>query len=185
MAPEKDYNLSSLDLFLNESSELLSNLQVQQLHPLSSMDIFADYSDKIKEQARRKTEMKSLQSFAEKFNWNTPLNFMLEKDYEALILTQKDQTIVWTNKGFSNMTGYPANFAKGKKPNFLQGKNTSAITKKNIKNLVTSGTNFSEVLANYRKNGEEYLCKIDIYPIKNIEQQITHFLALEKEIYEY
>ena len=185
MTPEKDYNLTSLDLFLNESSDLIGNLQVQQLHPLSSMDLFADYSDKIRERARRKAEMRSLQIFAEKFNWNTPLNFMLEKDYEALVLTQRDQTIVWTNKGFSTMTGYPANFAKGKKPNFLQGENTSAVSKKKIKNLVTSGHHFSEILANYRKNGEEYLCKIDIYPIKNVEQKVTHFLALEKEIYEY
>ena len=83
------------------------------------------------------------------------------------------------------MTGYPANFAKGKKPNFLQGKNTSASIRKKIKSKVTLENNFSEILANYRKNGEEYLCKIDIYPIKNLDQQVTHFLALEKEVYEY
>ncbi|MFC6858027.1 PAS domain-containing protein [Zunongwangia atlantica] len=185
MAPEKEYNLSSLDIYLSKQHKTFNDLKSLRLHPLCSMDIFADYSDKIKEEARRNTELESLKAFAEKYHWSTSLNFMLNQDYEALVLTKRDQTILWTNKGFSTMTGYPANFAKGKKPNFLQGKNTSAAIRKKIKSKVTLENNFSEILANYRKNGEEYLCKIDIYPIKNLDQQVTHFLALEKEVYEY
>ena len=185
MAPEKAYNLTSLDIYLSGNSKPLDNLRSLQLHPLCSMDIFADYSDKLRENARRQTELESLEVFAKKYNWNTPLNFMLHQDYEALILTKRDQTILWTNKGFSHMTGYPANYAKGKKPKFLQGEKTSVVKRKKIKDQVIAEGNISEILANYRKNGEEYLCKIDIYPIKNKAEQVTHFLALEKEVYDY
>ncbi|WBL25298.1 PAS domain-containing protein [Zunongwangia sp. HGR-M22] len=184
MAPENDYNLSSLDLFLSKKDTSYKNLVIQQLHPLTSLDIFANHSDRIRDKARKKTELASLINLSKKYNWNTNLDFVLEEDYEAMVLTKADQTILWTNKGFSAMTGYPANFAKGKKPNFLQGSKTSIATRKKIRKKVFSKTSFSDVLLNYRKNGEEYLCRIDIYPLKNNTKKVTHFLALEKEIYD-
>ncbi|MDN3595502.1 PAS domain-containing protein [Zunongwangia endophytica] len=184
MAPETDYNLSSLDLFLSNKDAEGKNLPIQQLHPLTSLDVFANHSDRIRDRARKKIELASLVSLSKKYSWNTNLDFILDEDYEAILLTKADQTILWTNKGFSAMTGYPANFAKGKKPKFLQGTKTSVATRKKIRNKVSSQTNFSDILLNYRKNGEEYLCKIDIYPIKNNLKEVTHFLALEKEIYD-
>lgn len=80
------------------------------------------------------------------------------------------------------MTGYAANYSKGKRPSFLQGNATSKNTVDTINENLKTGASFKETVVNYRKNGDVYNCDIEIYPLKNSNNDTTHFLALEKEI---
>jgi PAS domain S-box-containing protein len=80
------------------------------------------------------------------------------------------------------MTGYKMHEAVGRKPNFLQGKNTDEATRMRFRESLMMGKEFSLNITNYRKNGEEYLCKVQIFPLRNTQNQIIHFLALEQEI---
>ncbi len=80
------------------------------------------------------------------------------------------------------MTGYTSKFAIGKTPKILQGINTLVETRKKISKQLELNKPFTQTIINYRKNKEEYLCMVSIFPIKNINHEITHFIALEKEI---
>ena len=42
--------------------------------------------------------------------------------HKAIVLTDTEQTIVWVNNNFINLTGYPSSELLGRNPKFLQGK---------------------------------------------------------------
>ena len=92
------------------------------------------------------------------------------------MLTDKSQKIVWVNDGFNDMTGYAKKFAIGKKPLFFKGEKTSKKLKSNSEELAFNHT-FSGSILNYRKNGELYLCKINILPIYNLDEKLKYFYS--------
>ncbi|WP_052143787.1 PAS domain-containing protein [Wocania ichthyoenteri] len=151
--------------------------------PLLCWDIYAMYLTEQTTNFNRETELDTLKAFKEKFNWSLNIEKLFtDKDFEALILTDNNQHIQWVNKGFTKMTGYPANYAKGKKPNFLQGEGSSEQTKRSIRKNLNNGKQFKEQIINYKKDGTPYNCEIEIFPIKDNNDKTIHHLAIEKEI---
>lgn len=151
--------------------------------PLLCWDIYASGLAKNAIEFNRQTELDILKSFKKKFKWQLDIDAVFqEKDFEALVLTDCSQSIKWVNKGFTKMTGYPVNFAIGKKPGFLQGAETSTKTKKNISANLKTGKPFKERIINYKKDGALYYCEIEIFPLKSNSNKTTHFLAFEKEV---
>ncbi|MDR7132594.1 PAS domain S-box-containing protein [Algoriphagus sp. 4150] len=146
--------------------------------PLMSWDISNPMSEI---RAKKIEDLETLMGFSELHHWQVDLNKELTAGYQALVLTDSDQQILWVNQGFHTMTGYTPEFALGKKPSFLQGANTSENAKRRIREGLAAGRNITEVVTNYRKDGEEYECRISIIPLIHSTRGITHFLALERE----
>lgn len=123
-----------------------------------------------------------LNAMKHKYNWQIELGELLQKPHDAVVLTDLTKTILWVSEGFERMTGYTLQFAKGKTLSFLQGPNTSQVSQETIRKKLRAGKPFTADLINYRKNGEEYLCRVSIHPLKNNTNIITHFIALESEV---
>ena len=104
-----------------------------------------------------------------------------QEDYDALVLTDTSQNILWVNDGFKNMTGYTKKFAIGKRPSFLQGEKTSTSIKKELRDKLAFNHTYSGSITNYRKNGQLYLCKITILPIYNLDDKLKYYMAIEKD----
>ena len=104
-----------------------------------------------------------------------------QEDYDALVLTDTSQNILWVNDGFKNMTGYTKKFAIGKRPSFLQGEKTSTSIKKELRDKLAFNHTYSGSIINYRKNGQFYLCKITILPIYNLDDKLKYYMAIEKD----
>ncbi|MDO5987564.1 PAS domain-containing protein [Flavivirga amylovorans] len=151
--------------------------------PLKCWDIYSMHLAKQALNFNKQNDIEILKAYKMKFDWSFDIEAVLAKsEFEALILTDLMQEIQWVNGGFTKMTGYSFKYVKGKKPNFLQGKNTSPKTLNNIRNYLKSGVHFKENIVNYRRNGEMYNCNIEVYPLKDGNNIITHLLALEKEV---
>ena len=103
------------------------------------------------------------------------------EDYDALVLTDTSQNILWVNDGFKNMTGYTKKFAIGKRPSFLQGEKTSTSIKIQLRDELAFNHTYSGSIINYRKNGELYLCQITILPIYNLDEKLKYYMAIEKD----
>lgn len=149
-----------------------------------SWDIFCLYGSGMTGHPEEESDLDVLRRFQRKFRWQTDLDKILAAGYQALVLTDSQQHIQWASEGFLAMTGFPREFATGRSPRFLQGKNTSGETLHRIRQQLLLHKPFTETITNYRKNGEEYLCQVTIFPVKNNKGQLTHFLALEKEIHD-
>ena len=147
-------------------------------HPLMSWDIIADR----RIDAMNDQNLKSLQTLKKRFSWNMNIQSVLKNKFDAIVITDIEETIVWASKGFEQMTGYKVMFAKNKKPSFLQGVRTDLETKKRIRAAIQRRQPINETLINYRKNGSEYHCRVEITPLYNSENILTHFMALESEV---
>ncbi len=155
-----------------------------RLHgPLKSWDMYAMHLTEQAVNFSREEDLATLKVYKRKFNWCLDLDSLLRNNkFEALILTNPFREIQWVNNGFTKMTGYTFKYAKGKTPVFLQGELTSPRALDNIRGYLKKEEPFKETLINYRKTGEVYNCHIEVYPLKDNNGQLTHLLALEREI---
>lgn len=168
---EKDYEL------VTENIKDLENKKM----PLMSWDIFMNSFHKNMVNTVKKLDLKQVLYFAKKYNWSNDIEKCFhENDYEALIVTDAKQNIVWVNKGFTTMTGYSKKYALQKTPRFLQGNNTTIEQKRNIREQLKNNMPFKQVIVNHKKNNESYKCEVKIYPLQN--KKTTHYIAFEKQI---
>lgn len=150
--------------------------------PLLSWDIYSVYISDFLKSMRKKKEVEHLSKFHSKYNWDFQVEETLFKnEYKALVITDKNQKIIWVNEGFKDMTGYSLNYVKDKSPKLLQGEKTSQKALQNIREQLAINSICEESMVNYRKDGSEYMCEIKIFPIVNSDQKVEHYLALENE----
>ena len=181
-------NPSTLDIFLSELnpsdySEVKSKIEstTATAMPLLSWDIFMDWFRQNALEHIKKVDRTAVLSFAKKFKWQNDLESTLAtNDYEAIIITDKNQKILWVNEGFTAMTGYAKKDALDNTPRFLQGEQTSLQTKKRIKSKLALDKPFREVIVNHRKDNSTYKCEVKIFPLYN--NGTTHYIALERKV---
>lgn len=117
-----------------------------------------------------------------RFKWNFELPSMKERIFDSIVLTDINERIVWTSPGFKSMTGYSQTFAIGKKPNFLQGKNTDENVKNKIRSAIDQRMPVEGTLVNYRRNGTPYHCYVNIIPLLSPSGDLENFVAFEQEV---
>lgn len=149
--------------------------------PLLSWDIFINSYYSNLRQFEKKSERETINKLAQKFNWKNNIDSIInENDYEALVITDMRQNIIWVNNGFTEMTGYTKKFALDKRPTFLQGEATSEETKAKIREHLRLDKPFKEVIINYKKDNTPYKCEVQIIPLYGDET--THYIALERQV---
>ena len=176
-----DIFLASLDTETYRRLEKHIQPEPQAAHPLMSRDLSGLPAGAGTEMPPL-SEREVLETYRRQFGWDVYLDSLLGQPYTAIVLTDLHRTILWTNKGFTEMTGYSRRYAVGKKPSFLQGKDTDPKALRRIRRKLGEGKPFTEILLNYRKNKESYFCEVSVTQLVDRENRVTHFIALEKEI---
>jgi PAS domain-containing protein len=88
--------------------------------PLLSWDIFSQHYVNTLENLKTESDIKMVKAFAEKSKWKNEIDTIFNnQDFDALIITDAAQKILWVNDGFTQMTGYSKTFAVNKKPYFF------------------------------------------------------------------
>lgn len=182
-AAKKLSRIMSLDMYLmslswDEYTKIQSRIEepIPGQHPLLCWDLAAPLPEN-----DNAGVLNTLCRLAAGAGWTRQLPAILSLPYQALVLTDAQRVICWTDEGFERMTGYSASYAIGKKPSFLQGTNSCNRKIAYMHKKLEAGRRFRSNLFNYRADGSEYLCGIEIFPLRH-GQKITHFLALENEI---
>ncbi len=132
-----------------------------------------------------KSEYTVLEDFAQSRNWKFDLNKIkrfLQDRNNTIVVTCEKEKIQWVSKGFTRMTGYGAKEAIGQFPRFLQGSETALKAKEAIRSKINIEEKYSGKIVNYRKNGELYLCKVDILPVYDDNDSLVNFIAFEHEV---
>lgn len=132
-----------------------------------------------------KSDFIVLEDFAQSRNWSFDLNKIkrfLQDRNNTIVVTCEKEKIEWVSKGFTRMTGYSSNEAIGQFPRFLQGSETAVEAKKVIRSKINVAEKYSGKIVNYRKNGEIYLCKVDILPVYDRSDSLVNFIAFEHEV---
>ena len=111
------------------------------------------------------------------------LSEIVKHTNNAVIVTDLQQKILYTNQGFSKITGYDSEEVRGKNPGkILQGPETNRRTILRISEKLKKFERVNETILNYSKTGDKYWLQLDIYPLFDEEDRPTHFMAIESVV---
>lgn len=181
-------NMMCLDIYLSslndkqlKALEYGNNFKNIETLPLLSWDIYSDYHFNQLTELKRAQDILKVKALGQKLDWRVDINQLFKKEiFEAIVITDINQKIIWVNEGFTEMTGYSKNEALNRTPRFLQGPKSCIETKDRIRKKLYGIEPFKEVIINYQKNREVYECEVKIFPLYN--EKTTHYIALEKRV---
>ena len=90
--------------------------------------------------------------------------------------------VLYVNPAFERMTGYAAGEMVGQSPRILQGAGTSLAARKALARSLRTLEPHETTLVNYRKNGEAYFCRIQVYPVSDDSGRLINAIAIEQEV---
>jgi PAS domain S-box-containing protein len=99
-------------------------------------------------------------------------------------LDEPGPEIVLVNPAFTHMTGYTAAEVLGRTPRLLQGPKTDRGVLARLRRKLEAGEEFFGEAINYRKDGTEFYLAWHIAPVHDQKGQISHFVAIQRDITE-
>lgn len=103
----------------------------------------------------------------------------------SLVITDIKGDIEFVNPYFTKATGYTSEEVIGKNPRILKSEKARDEVYTKLYENLTNGQGWIGEFINKKKNGEEFEEIALIYPIKNKENQITHYVAIKANDLEY
>jgi PAS domain S-box-containing protein len=102
---------------------------------------------------------------------------------DAVMITDKTGAIVWVNLAFTKLTGFTAEEAVGRSPGeLIQSGFYDQPFYRHLWATILSGRIWRGELTNRRKDGSFYHEDQTITPIRNADGDITHFVAVKRDL---
>ncbi|REH01160.1 PAS domain-containing sensor histidine kinase [Flavobacterium aquicola] len=109
---------------------------------------------------------------------------------DSIIITQATSDefqipkIVFANPAFSKMSGYDHFEIIGKSPIFFMGKNSNTQEIEKLTQAIKNREEcFTEIIL-YKKDHSEYWVSLSFIPIYNLEQDLSHWISIQRDITE-
>ncbi|MEQ8351728.1 MAG: EAL domain-containing protein [Leptospiraceae bacterium] len=102
---------------------------------------------------------------------------VFDNSMHAILITDRENRIIYTNRAFSSITGYEQDEALGQKPSFLSSNFHSAAFYEQLWESVNEHGGWQGEIWNKRKNGEIYPEWLEISTVINENRELTHFIA--------
>jgi diguanylate cyclase (GGDEF)-like protein/PAS domain S-box-containing protein len=112
----------------------------------------------------------------------TLLSAACDQSPTSIVITNHCGDIQYVNPRFETITGYTAAEVQGKNPRILKTGHTSAEQYRQLWQTITQGNIWYGEFLNRKKNGEYFWETASIAPVKDINGQITHFVAVKEDI---
>lgn len=109
----------------------------------------------------------------------------LQAAANAIVITDRNGTIEWINPAFTALTGYSAEEAIGRNPRDLVKSDVhDQVFFKKLWDTVLRGEVWRGQMMNRRKDGTLYPEGQTITPVKDADGEITHFIAIKRDLTE-
>ena len=102
----------------------------------------------------------------------------------AISIADPSATILYTNPGFTEITGYDQEEVTGCNHSLLSYKTTPIDVYQSLWRTINSGQCWQGRLINKRKDGQRYLADVMISPLMDANGKITHFMGMHRDITE-
>ncbi|SEA21911.1 PAS domain S-box-containing protein [Desulfuromusa kysingii] len=112
------------------------------------------------------------------------LKMVVEQSPSSVVITDVDGIIEYVNPAFEEITGYSFAEAVGLNPRILQSGFTPKLLFKQLWSTIKAGKIWQGEFINKKKNGELYDESVLVIPIRNTQEEITHFVAVKENITE-
>jgi PAS domain S-box-containing protein len=109
------------------------------------------------------------------------LELLADNSFDALLITDAEGIIAYSNKAFTKLTGYEQADVMGKSPKLLQGPGTDQKVLNRLKESMQKGDGDYEGSAiNYKKNGTPFIMHWRVVPVK-VGGEIKAWVAIQRE----
>src|ERR1035437_6702854 len=113
------------------------------------------------------------------------LSMVAKETINGVVISDKDQNVVWVNNAFTKMCGYELDEVIGKNPmQFLQGPETDVEVINYVKEQIMKKEPFVFEILNYTKTGEKFYVSVQLQPIFDEKGDVKQFFALQTDITE-
>lgn len=112
---------------------------------------------------------------------NKQLSLVAKHASNGVLITDKQNRIIWANQSLCNITGYCLEELVGKTPKIFQFEKTDPATIARINDGLSRKEIVKEEVFNKGKNGREYWLELNIVPIIE-NQELTGYIAVESDI---
>lgn len=117
------------------------------------------------------------------FKLKEQLKIAAKNSNSYAIITDKDDKIIWTDDGFTSITGYDFDEVLGKTPGeVLRGDKTEESTVDFIESKRKAGEAFNTEILNYKKNGDPIWLTMNVAIIKDEKNQITRHVNFGNDV---
>jgi len=112
------------------------------------------------------------------------LSQAVEQSPTSIVITNLEPAIEYVNPQFYRTTGYTMQEVLGQNPRFLQSGLTPKTTYESMWQSLVGGAIWEGEFINQRKDGSVYYERAVIAPIRETDDQITHYVAVKLDITE-
>ncbi|MEY2632929.1 MAG: hypothetical protein RIR00_1583 [Pseudomonadota bacterium] len=131
------------------------------------------------EQIRNHTDLRQAEEQLRK------LSLAVEQNPNAILITDTRGRIEYVNQAFCSMSGYSREESLGRNPHFLNSGETEPVHFRMLWKQLLAGNPWQGELINRRKDGETFINRVQITPIRQGNGQITHYLGIQEDITEH
>lgn len=102
---------------------------------------------------------------------------------DAVLITDSQGRITWSNRAFKKLCGYNVNEVIGRNPGtLLQGQGTDPHTIEAMQHALQQGQNFRAEVLNYHKKGYAYWSDISVTPILDDDGELQGHIGIAHDI---
>lgn len=110
------------------------------------------------------------------------LSRAVEQSANTIVITNLEGEIEYVNPAFTQTTGYSLEDALGANPRILKSGQMSPNIYTKMWNTLLQGDVWQGEIINKKKNGDLYWEMASISPVKNNQNEITHYVAVKDDI---
>ena len=110
-------------------------------------------------------------------------NLIVEHIHDGIVLTDAEGRTVWVNPAFVRLSGYALEEMLGKRPGeILTRSSGSDDSRRAVIEAIEAKTHCRADVVAYSKTGRRYILEINLAPIQNEKGEVTHFVAVERNV---
>jgi two-component system NtrC family sensor kinase len=106
----------------------------------------------------------------------------LEAVHDAIMVTDRVGTIIWTNPAFTRLTGYTAEEALGGTPRLLKSGRQPRRFYRDLWATILAGRPWTGQLVNRRKDGTSYTERQTITPVRDETGRVAYFVVVKRDV---
>jgi PAS domain S-box-containing protein len=110
------------------------------------------------------------------------LSSAVEQTADAVIITDRQGSILYVNPAFERVTGYAREEAVGNTPRLLKSEQQDPTLYEELWSKILRGEVFRGTVVNRRKNGEIFYGEQTITPMKDHDGTVTHFVSVCRDM---